>query len=51
MRYLQETELEAVVTACPEWLRPIVMIAVATGMRRSEILKLRWLDVDLVNKR
>lgn len=33
--------------ACPEWLRPIVCLAVATGMRRGEILGLRWLDIDL----
>jgi integrase len=51
IRYLQKGELEVVLIACPEWLRPIVLLAVATGMRRSEILKLRWLDVDLMNKR
>ena len=32
--------------ACPEWLRPIAGLAVATGMRRGEILGLRWLDMD-----
>jgi len=36
---------------CPEWLRPVVGIAVTTGMRRSEILGLRWLDVDLTHGR
>jgi integrase len=46
VRYLQPTELRAVLVACPEWLRPIVVLAVSTGMRRSEILGLRWLDVD-----
>jgi integrase len=51
VRYLQQGELEAVILACPDWLRPIALIAVSTGMRRSEILKLRWLDVDLLNKR
>ncbi|HTR26528.1 MAG TPA: site-specific integrase [Terriglobales bacterium] len=47
VRYLQPTELRAVMEACPLWLRPIVALAAATGMRRSEILKLRWVDVDL----
>jgi integrase len=28
------------------WLQPIVKLAVNTGMRRGEILKLRWLDFD-----
>lgn len=51
VRYLQPAELNAVVQACPEWLRPIVAIAVVTGMRRSEILGLRWVDVDLAHKR
>ena len=46
VRYLQPTELRAVLEACPEWLRPIAGLAVATGMRRGEILGLRWLDID-----
>jgi integrase len=46
VRYLQPGELRAVLKACPEWLRPIAGLAVATGMRRGEILGLRWLDVD-----
>jgi integrase len=46
VRYLQPTELRAVLEACPLWLRPIVALLVCTGMRRSELLGLRWLDVD-----
>jgi integrase len=46
VRYLQPTELRAVLEACPMWLRPIVALLVCTGMRRSEVLGLRWLDVD-----
>jgi integrase len=51
VRYLQPTELMALLGACPEWLRSIAGIAVTTGMRRGEILGLRWLDLDLGNKR
>jgi integrase len=47
VRYLQPGELRSVLEACPEWLRPIAGLAVATGMRRGEVLGLRWLDVDL----
>ena len=47
VRYLQSGELRVVLEAAPLWLRPIIALAVTTGMRRSEILKLRWLDVDL----
>jgi integrase len=46
VRYLQPTELRSVLGACPEWVRPIILLAVTTGMRRGEILGLRWLDVD-----
>jgi integrase len=46
VRYLQPTELRTLLEACPDWLRPIAGLAVATGMRRGEILALRWLDVD-----
>jgi integrase len=47
VRYLQPGELRAVLEAAPGWLRPILALAAATGMRRSEILRLRWLDLDL----
>jgi len=30
-----------------DWLREIVLLAAATGMRRGEVLNLRWSDVDI----
>jgi integrase len=51
VRYLQPTELRTLLQAAPEWLRPIIALAVSTGMRRGEILSLRWLDVDMSGKR
>jgi len=33
-----------------EWLRDIIVFAVLTGMRRGEILNLKWQDVDLERK-
>ncbi len=51
VRYLQPTELRSVLEACPEWLRPIAALAAATGMRRGEILGLRWMDVDYDGRR
>jgi len=33
----------------PQHIRPIVTVALNTGMRRGEILKLKWEDVDLRN--
>jgi integrase len=35
----------------PDWLKPIVAIAVSTGMRRSEIVRPRWMDVDMLHGR
>jgi len=51
VRYAQPTELRALMEVSPEWLRPIIAVGVSTGMRRSEILKLRWLDVDMGHNR
>ena len=31
-------------------LRPLVVLALNTGMRRGELLGLRWKDIDLVNR-
>jgi integrase len=48
---LQPTELRTILEAAPLWLRSIIALAAATGMRRPEILRLRWLDIDLNGKR
>lgn len=34
----------------PSWLRNLLMVALHTGMRRGEILNLKWQDVDLTRK-
>jgi len=46
VRYLHPDELLTLLEACPEWLRPIVMLGVATGLRRGSILQLRWPQYD-----
>jgi integrase len=51
VRYLQPTELKAVLEACPNGLREIVALLVSTGMRRGEVMGLRYLDVDIQNGR
>lgn len=44
-------ELEKLLAACEasrcHWLPAIIQLAVETGMRRSELLAMRWEDVDL----
>jgi integrase len=46
VRYLQPPELKLLLDNCPKWLKPIVLFAVATGMRRGEILNLRYMDIN-----
>jgi len=46
LRYLEEREIRRLHDACAEHLKPIVVVALNTGMRKEEILSLKWKDVD-----
>lgn len=46
IRYLHPDELLNLIEHCPEWLRPIVMLGLATGLRRGNIINLRWTEYD-----
>ena len=50
-RYLTPGELKAALEAAPEWLRAPMAFAACTGVRRGEMLSLRWMDVDMKNRR
>ena len=45
MRFLSETEIMSLLDACSPHLKPMVECAVLTGMRRGEILSLKWEQV------
>jgi integrase len=45
-RWLASEEEARLLAAAPDWLREIIVFALNTGMRRGEILALRWRDVD-----
>ncbi len=47
LRFLSIEEAQGLVSVCDEHLKPIVITALNTGMRKGEILKLRWAQVDL----
>jgi integrase len=47
LRYLSKEECQALINACDSHLRPIVICALHTGMRKGEILGLTWDRVDL----
>lgn len=46
-RFLSREEYQNLLAAAHPDLRPIIIFAVATGLRRTNILHLKWADVDL----
>lgn len=58
VRYLELREIEALFKAIDRlprgsgnYLRPIVLMALNTGMRKGEILNLKWRDLDLEGRK
>ncbi len=45
-RFLTAEEYEALRKHADPWLRPLLTVAVLTGMRLKEVVGLRWQDVD-----
>jgi integrase len=50
MRILTRDEIDRLVSNASPRLRPILLVALNTGMRKGEILNFRWHDVDLDNQ-
>jgi integrase len=50
VRWLTYEEEEKLLERASAWLRPIVVAAVETGLRRSELLRLAWADVDRLRR-
>ncbi|MFA4888311.1 MAG: tyrosine-type recombinase/integrase [Candidatus Omnitrophota bacterium] len=46
IRYLEKEEIKKLLDNCCEHLRSIVIVALNTGMRKGEILNLKWRDID-----
>ena len=49
LRYLTPEECERLINSCCDYLKAIVLTALHTGMRKTEILKLKWKQVDMKN--
>ncbi len=49
LRYLSKEEIEILLEVSDEILRPILVTAIHTGLRRGELFSLQWEDLDLQN--
>jgi integrase len=47
LRFLSKEEIARLLDNCAGHLRPVVTLAVFTGMRKGEILNLKWQDIDI----
>jgi len=47
VRYLSDAEERRLLAALPGYLRPLVIVAIHTGLRQAELFSLQWRDVDL----
>jgi len=45
-RFLEKDEIGKLLSNCAEPLRTIVLVAIHTGMRKGEIMGLKWRDID-----
>ncbi len=50
VRWLSMEEARHLIECCRNYLRPVVITALNTGMRKGELLHLEWIDVDLTNR-
>jgi integrase len=49
-RWLTPQEEERLLAVCPTWLREIIVFALHTGLRQSELLRMEWSHVDLTRR-
>jgi len=49
LKYLSSEECQKLIHSCDDYLKPIVITALHTGMRKTEILKLKRSQVDMKN--
>ncbi|MCG8709211.1 site-specific integrase [Brenneria sp. 4F2] len=50
IRWLTQDEARRIIDELPDYLKPVVIFALATGLRRANILDLEWSQVDMQRK-
>jgi integrase len=50
IRWLEMDEAKRLIRECPEPLKSVVSFALATGLRRSNIINLEWQQIDMQRK-
>ncbi|WP_340619286.1 tyrosine-type recombinase/integrase [Xenorhabdus siamensis] len=50
VRWLTQEEAARLIKCMPDIMKPVVIFALATGLRRSNILNLEWSQIDLQRK-
>lgn len=45
-RWLTYAEEESLLAVSPEWLRELIIFAIYTGLRKGEIIRLKWSQID-----
>jgi integrase len=45
--FFKEDEMEKIIEATPNWLKPMILTLYYTGLRVGEMLKLQWENIDL----
>ncbi|MEI6610459.1 MAG: tyrosine-type recombinase/integrase [Deltaproteobacteria bacterium] len=49
-RWLTQVEEERILRVSAKWLQEIIIFAIHTGLRQSEILDLKWSHVDMIRR-
>lgn len=50
LRFLSKDECQELVKHCSPYMKPMVVMALNTGMRKGEILTLKWSNVDMKHR-
>jgi len=49
-RYLEQEEIDRLLSNCHEYFKELIIIALNTGMRKGELMNMKWRDVNLNQK-